>query len=180
MLKIRRDQKGISTIELIPILLLFAMLFNFSLGFFGVIHSGILNSIAARNYAFETFRNRPTLTYLRDIPRSGGSSLAPNEQDARYTKDNFRFHGIISEGHGSNKEDWIVTTRALKFTDLKEGTLSTTTAADHNLVRTVADNGKASDVFSGRAPDDGKNGISPVWLKTLYGMCLTAACKPSN
>lgn len=179
MLKPMRNQKGISTIEMIPVLLLFALLFNFSLGFFGVIHSGILNSIAARNYAFETFRNRQNLTYLRDIPRSG-SSLDSSEQNARYTKDNFRFHGIISEGHGSNKEDWIVTARVLKFTDLKNGTETTTTASDHNLVRSVADNGKASDVFTGRAPDDGKNGISPVWLKTLYGMCLNSTCKTAK
>lgn len=179
MLSLRGNQKGISTIELIPVLLLFALLFNFSLGFFGVIHSGILNSIAARNYAFETFRNRANVTYLRDIPASG-SSLTSDAQDARYTKDNFRFHGIISEGHGSNKETWIVTARALKFTDLKNGTESTTTASDHNQVRAVADNGKASDVFTGRTPEDGKAGISPVWLKTLYGMCLTSTCKPSN
>lgn len=170
-----RSQKGISTIELIPVLLLFAMLFNFSLGFFGVIHSGILNSIAARNYAFETFRNRANLTYLRDI-----SPLQPDIAEARYTKKNFRFHAIISESHGTVKDDWIVTRRPLKFTEITAGSQTTTTVDDHNIVRQIADNGKASDVFTGKGPDDSKNGISPVWLKTIYGICLTSTCKPSN
>ena len=173
-----RNQKGLSSVEMIPILLLFALMFNFSLGFFGVIHSGILNSIAARNYTFETFRNRPVLTYLRDIPRNAGTSLGADEQESRYTKVNYRFHGIISEGHGSNSEDWIVTRRPIKFTEVNSGVLPVGVASDHTqLVRQISDPGKVSTVFTGKTPDEGRSGVSPVWVQTLYGICLSSACK---
>lgn len=166
-------QKGISTIEMLPLLLLFAMLFNFSLGFFGVIHSGILNSIAARNYAFETFRNRANLNYLRDI-NATSESVRSN-----YTRVNFRFHGIITEG--INLEDpnsWPVTRRPLKFTDVKTGVEEPVgSASDHKaLVRQVADTGKVSDVFTGRTPGDGRSGVSPIWIQILYGICLNSKC----
>lgn len=166
----RLGQKGISNVELIPVLLVFALLFNFALGFFGVIHSGILNSIAARNYAFETFRNRANLTYLRDIP---GVSMG-----SRYTKDYFRFHGIITEGRSSDAEtEWVVTRRPIRFTDVNSGIEEQGEINDHRqLVRQIADTGKASDIFSGRTPEEGRSGVSPVWLQTLYGICLNSKC----
>lgn len=167
-----QSERGISTIELIPVLLVFALLFNFSLGFFGVIHSGIMNSIAARNYAFETFRNRPNLVYFRD-------SASSDFMKAIYSKDNYRFHGVLSET--ASVDDWIVTTRPIKFTDLKEGVDATGDQNAHNqLVRQITDPGKVSDIFTGRTPDDGNSGVSPVWIQTLYGMCLTADCKKAN
>lgn len=170
--KSKLSQKGISTIELIPVLLLFAMLFNFTLGFFGVIHSGILNSIAARNYAFETFRNRANLYYLRDI-NPNSATLNSN-----YTKVNFRFHGIITEGRGQEVQSyWPVTRRPIKFTDIHEGVEPVGNSNDHKtLVRQVADTGKVSDIFTGKKPDDGKSGVSPVWIQVLYGICMNAKC----
>lgn len=167
-----RSEKGISTIELIPVLLLFAMMFNFTLGFFGVIHSGILNSIAARNYAFETFRNRANLTYIRDIDPTADTMRA------NYTKVQYRFHGIIIEGRGEELQDkWPVTLRPIKFTDLNTGAEAVGNASDHKqLVRQVADDGKASDVFTGRTPDEGRSGVSPVWIQVLYGICLNSKC----
>ena len=167
------NQSGISTIEAVPVLLLFALLFNFSLGFFGVIHSGILNSIAARNYAFETFRNRSNLTYLRD------EDSTPGEQENRYTKIGYRFHGVISEGHAIDTNYWPVTRRPIKFTEAQTGKIDPVgVESDHNqLVRQVADNGKASDVFSGRTPEDGRSGVSPVWVQVLYGICLNKSCR---
>ena len=171
------NQKGISSVEMIPILLLFALMFNFSLGFFGVVHSGILNSIAARNYTFETFRNRPNLTYLRDIA-SSGTSLGAEVQESRYTKNNYRFHGIIAEGHGSNDSDWIVTRRPIKFTETNAGMTMIGQANDHSqLVRQITDPGKVSAVFTGKTPDEGRSGVSPVWIQTLYGICLNSTCK---
>lgn len=167
-----QNEKGIATIELIPVILLFAMLFNFTLGFFGVIHSGILNSIAARNYTFETFRNRANLYYLRDI------DPAPGIRDSNYTKVNYRFHGIITEGRGEERQNyWPVTRRPIRFTDIKNGVEEVGTSADHrDLVRQIADNGKVSDVFTGRTPDEGRSGVSPVWIQVLYGICITAKC----
>ena len=169
-----QNQKGISTVELIPVLLLFALMFNYGLGFFGVIHSGILNSIAARNYAFETFRNRPNLNYLRDSADMAQDSTAIQAQ--RYGLVQFRFHGIISET--SPNDTWHVTRRPLKFTEAQQGQINNVgTNADHNqLVRQIADNGDAKTVFVNESPDEGKSGVSPVWIQVLYGICLNAQC----
>lgn len=172
----RRDQDGMASLEMVPILLLFAMLFNFTLGFFGVIHTGILNSIAARNYAYETFRNRTNLTYLRDIV----DRSAAEEVEARYTKVGFRFHGIISENNRGS-QDWIATQRTIRFTDA--GGLDETLGdkGDHTtLVRSIQSVGKVSDTFSGMTAEEGKSGVNPVWLQTLYGICLNSKCGPAN
>lgn len=172
--RMKKDERGIATVELVPLLVLFVMLLNFTIGFFGIIHSGILNSIAARNYMFETLRNRTNLNYLRDIP--DGLSLRSN-----YTKFNHRFHGIISEYSGDL--DWVATRRPLKFTETEELTkLSSNgqgTKSEHEtLVRQIQGTGKVSDIFHGNGPDEGQNGINPVWVQTLYGICLNAKCGP--
>ncbi|MEZ0393094.1 MAG: hypothetical protein ACAH59_12810, partial [Pseudobdellovibrionaceae bacterium] len=83
------NSRGNAMIEIVPILAIFILILNFSLGFFGLIHSGIMNSIAARNYAFETFRNRADLRYLRDA--------ASSDTEFTYTKSQVRFHAIKSE-----------------------------------------------------------------------------------
>lgn len=171
-----KKQKGMASIEMVPILLLFAMLFNFTLGFFGVIHTGILNSISARNYAFETFRNRTNLTYLRD----SDTRTATEEIDARYTKVGYRFHGIISETN--NATDWIATQRPIRFTDTNVGLDEPLgDANDHRtLVRNIQSTGKVSDTFTGKTEEEGKSGVNPVWLQTLYGICMNSRCGPSN
>ena len=102
--KALRNQKGTAMVEVVPLLVIFVLLINFSLGFFGVIHAGILNSIAARNYAFETFRNRAVLNYLRDIADS---------DDVTYRREGFRFHGIKIEGTRSGLDIGIAQFRSL-------------------------------------------------------------------
>lgn len=172
----RRSQEGMASVEIVPILLLFAMLFNFTLGFFGVVHAGILNSIAARNYAFETFRNRTNLTYLRDVDLRP----ATEEIQARYTKVGFRFHGIISENNRGS-QDWIATQRPIRFTDAGGMDEALGDKGDHTtLVRSIQSVGKVSDTFTGMTAEEGKSGVNPVWLQTLYGICLNSTCGPMN
>lgn len=170
---LRRTERGSSSIELIPLLLLFALLVNYMLGFFGVIHTGILNSIASRNYAFETFRNRSNLTYLRDIY----TGPIQREIESKYTKSYRRYHGITSE-FNSNNQQWVATKRPIRFTDLEMTNPGKATQAEHNtLVRTIQSQKKVSDIFTGQDPDDAKSGIDPVWIQTLYGICLNAECR---
>ena len=51
-----KNDHGMAVLEMIPIMIIVVLLLSFSFGFFGLIHTGILNSIGARNYAFETFK----------------------------------------------------------------------------------------------------------------------------
>lgn len=174
---ILKSEDGMASIEIVPILLLFALLFNFTLGFFGVIHAGILNNIAARNYAFETFRNRPNLTYLRDV-QPQGRTLA-KEIESRYTRTGFRFHGIVSEVNPGLQ--WVATRRPIKFTDVQAGGVAETQGVSDEhmtLVRNIQSNGKVSDTFTGKTPDEGRSGVNPVWLQQLYGICLSSGCTP--
>lgn len=165
MLKIKRGkQKGISSIEIIPVLLVFALLINFSLGFFGVIHSGILNSIAARNYAFETFRNRSNLNRFRD-DLSGTENITFNHI-------NYRFHGIIAEKAPPSSTEFYATARAIRFTDENTFVADETQFQDHSPVVQIRDPGAASDVYTGT---DG--GLNTVWLRTTYGICLNVKCE---
>lgn len=172
-----KSQKGLSTIEMIPLLLIFALLFNFTLGFFGVIHTGVLQSIAARNYAFETFRNRADLTYLRD---TAGTALRVVQWNSTFKKEGFRIHGVESEG-SDGEGNFYVARRPIKFASVKDGLGNQGSDDEHRQpVRSIAEDQKASEVFSGKTPEDGKSGLDPVWIQVLYGICMNAKCKAMN
>lgn len=162
-----KNQSGMAAIEIIPVLVLFVLLINFTLGFFGVIHSGILNSIAARNYAFETFRNRTNLNYLRD----------EQSEPVTYIKARYRFHSVIGE-QATNSNSWVATIRDIKFTNINTGSADQASTSDHNTdIRNMNDESKkTSEVFTGETKDDPKSGMSRVWVMTTYGICLTSKC----
>lgn len=161
-----QNQNGMAVFEIVPILVIFILLLNFSLGFFGAIHSGIVSSIAARNYAFETFRNRANLNYLRDVEDDGiGASAAV---DFYYLKEGFRFHGVVSEQR-PDENAWFATKRPIKFTE--NGSISTSgESATHNRkVAQIASNQRASDFIE-------QDEFSKIWVRTLYGICLNMKC----
>jgi len=146
-------------IEIVPILAIFILLVNFSLGFFGLIHSGILNSIAARNYSFETFRNRSDLSYLRDTPESDASFT--------YTVTQMRFHTVISEVVSST-DKFVATKRPIKFSDIRE-VAEAKGASEHDRIKGIAEGRRASETGA-------DEGVNPGWVRTAYGICLTASC----
>lgn len=152
-----RNQKGLATVETLAILLVFVILLSYSLGVFGVIHTGILNSIAARTYAFETFRNRANLTYFRDIP-------TPALLHFR----NFgnRIHGVKNE-RDNTSSGFRSTERPLRVGF--GGIPSDSSRSNPNLHNTSlfqqVNDGVTTQV-----------GVSPVWIMTQYGICLDAWC----
>lgn len=154
-----KNKRGNAIVEVVPILAVFVLLLNFSLGFFGLIHSGILNSIAARNYAFETFRNRTSLNYLRDT--------IGTQKDVNYMKVGMRYHGSINEN--ARSEAWIVTQRPIKFTEL---------SGDFDILGTSEHDTKIKAIEEGvKTSDKGiEEGVNPAWVRTIYGICLNAAC----
>lgn len=156
-----KNRRGNAIVEIVPILAIFILIINFSLGFFGLIHSGILNSIGARNYAFETFRNRANLTYLRDVSDSDSSFT--------YTKSQQRFHVIKNETAPVSGERFYATRRPIKFSDIQEVA---------NEKGTIADREKDKGIIEGRRVSDVgiEEGVNPVWVRSAYGMCLVAQC----
>lgn len=156
-----QNQRGNAMIEIIPVLMIFILIVNFSLGFFGLIHSGIMNSIGARNYAFETFRNRANLTYLRDTQGSDSTFT--------YTKAQQRFHVIKSETSPVAGDKFYATRRPIQFSEIR---------AVANIKGSVSEHEKGKSIREGtRASEAGvEEGVNPVWVRSNYGICLVAAC----
>lgn len=161
MLKQRRstikNEKGMAVFEMIPIIIVVILMVNFSLGFFGAIHTGIINSIAARNYTFETFRNRANLNYFKNTD--------PAAIDTHYLAKGMRLHGTTTEKSTQSK-DWVATSRTIDFLDLERRAADITGAdkTTHTKVREVPEGRNAT------------VGVNPIWIKTAYGICITAAC----
>lgn len=152
-----KNEKGMAVFEMIPIIVVIVLFVNFSIGFFGAIHTGILNSIAARNYAFETFRNRSNLVYFRNVAGA---------RQVNYADVQFRTHAVASEKK-SGTDNWYATTRVIDFMNFQKRAADQvgTSAGEHNK--------------SVRELKDSRNetvGVNPIWIRSVYGMCLTALC----
>ena len=151
--------------ETIPLLVLFLVLLGYSFGSFGIIHTGILNSIAARTYAFETFRGRTNVTYFRDFIRPGGGYAANH-----YIRRGNRIHGIKHElrnGDADGGFGFRSTERPVRMgLGALPGDASRMSASIHN-----------DKVFTEvREQVSTSVGVSPAWVMTQYGICLNAAC----
>lgn len=155
---ILKNEKGMAIFEMIPILIVIVLFVNFSLGFFGAIHTGILNSIASRNYAFETFRNKSNLVYFR------------NQTDVHYDTVGARVHGTVGEKSiVTNSDDWIASTRTIDF-------LNFDNRAAEVRGNDKGQHGRLRDVPNGRISESIHQGVNPIWIKTMYGICLNATC----
>lgn len=136
-----KDSSGFAMLETLALMIVFIVLTGYMLGFFGVVHSGIKNSIAARNLAFESFRNRSDLRLWRD-----------NRSDKSYYAD-YRWHAITSENRPPNDNAPYSTGRRINY--LGKGN-------NHDV--------------SGELTSFEIQKADTVWVKTAYGICLTAKC----
>lgn len=151
-----------ATIETIPLIIVFVVLLCYEFGVFGVIHTGIMQSMSARAYAFETFRNRANVTYFRDTSGRGFRE---------FKNVGNRTHGIASEARtDADTTDGIAAERPLR--------VGIPMAADEASRRDLERHNTKS--FNEPGLQSGKRNerieISPVWIKVQYGMCLNARC----
>lgn len=175
--KSKKSEEGMAILESIPVLFMIVLVFNFSLGFFGAVHSGILNSIASYNYSLETFRFKSNLVYFRP---GGGTT--------NYAGALSRVHGTIQDGSedsGDNKADdgkWPATMRAITF-NFKQGTAGRDLAGalDNESGREYKKNPDKTNIWSvisTSTPSAGETVQTPrIWVKTVYGICLNADCE---
>ncbi len=152
-LKHLNNEKGMATIEALPLLVIFLVFISYGMGLFGVIHTSILYSISARTYAFETFRNRTNLTYFRENPRSGSKT-------SQYKNVGMRFHIIQSDK--PTQEEMQATVRPISIGRASASTNSNDT--DHNIK-----------IFAMQTRNQSV-GVSPAWVMVGYGLCLNANC----
>lgn len=154
------NNKGNAVIEVIPVIILLTILLRYTFGFFGIIHTGTLNSIAARNYAFETFRHRTMLNYFRAKETNG----IPQD----LLKGN-RYHGIYSEKRIADKSgpyQWA-TTRSITY--------SSNDVAEVKGTENYHNEKIMNDIRPG-VKYDKDDGVDPVWIRTRYGICLNSGC----
>lgn len=149
------NQKGLATVEAIPLLIIFVLLTGFSLGMWGAVHSAILQSIAARTYAFETFRNRTNLTVFRENPINGQDVLS-------YANKGVRYHSVKSEQAQDSREGFFATARDLAI-GYPSPSVQTLETVHMNKIYNIQ-------------PRNQNVEVGPIWIMVGYGMCLDAQC----
>ena len=161
-----QNEKGMAALEIIPVVLIVVLLLSFSFGFFGVIHTGILNSMAARNYAFETFNHRSDLRYRRSTV-GPSSDISKIEKDYYY-KDGFRIHAIVSDRRPKGQDTAIATSREIAFGwEIGKPDTIDNPGFHNKAVLEIKDDGTRYTTTAGS---------NPVWIQTSYGICLTQKC----
>ncbi len=167
-----KNQRGLAMLEALPIIWVMFILLGATLGSWGIAHTAILNSIAARNYTFFLFNNRSDLSYLRDFARQEYSILSDDVRDQYYRED---YNGSNFSGHGkrfsyiaseANPDDPLTATlrrvdfRSVSYADRSEflsdpeHTYKIEEIEDRNINQKVG----------------------PAWIMVGYGICLSAKC----
>ncbi len=162
-----KNNSGSAMVETLPLLVIFVVLLGFGLGFFGIVHTAIMNSMASRTYAFETFRNRSDLTIFRDSDTNVNN-------DPQFSQVHARFHAVNDEHiNPATQTGLYATARQLTFAPSTappkaqgsgSGGSSSSPILAHN-----------SGIF-GIAPRNQSLGVSPAWVMVGYGICLDANC----
>lgn len=150
---ILKDQKGLATIETVPLLVLFFFLMSYGLGLFGFVHSATLSSIAARSYAYETFRHRANVNYFRD---DAGITVS-------IARKGYRLHAIRNYNLGSGTE-FIPNTAPIAFAigqPEPENNPETHNTRVFNLNEGVRNRNVS---------------VSPGWIMMAQGICLSSQC----
>ncbi|MDZ4662800.1 MAG: hypothetical protein SGJ18_14400 [Pseudomonadota bacterium] len=154
--RILKSEEGMATIEAIPLLIIFVMFVAYGVGAFGIIHTGILHSIAARTYAFETFRHRTNLVYFRDQ----SSATGPRGE---YYLGGTRIHGIQSEVADDSGEYILASERSISKGPME-------------LNVENREEGFHSSMSSSTGPQRIGRGVHPAWIRVQYGICLNTQC----
>lgn len=150
------SHKGMATIETVALLPIFVVILSYQLGLFGAIHSGILNSIAARTFTFETFRNRADLTYYRE-------NLVSSSGAEHYEKSEIRWHSVVTENIGGSVLFKASARPVSTFSIGSQSIQNLGTASQHNNIYTLHSRNR-------------KIEVNPIWVMVGYGMCLNVQC----
>lgn len=150
-----KNEKGSAIVETLPLLIIFMTILGNMWGFFMATHSGILSSIAARTYAFETFRNRSDLTYFRDQATDSGAPY-DDDRSINYAKVGSRIHSIIRPG--GEEKFYPLSINYNQFSP-SQAKASASTKDQHNGVK----------IFSDERTGDG---VKEIWIRSTYGICL--------
>ena len=174
ILKRKKNKKGIAVIEFLFCFFVFVFMLAVLYGAWGVIHSSILNSIAARTYAFSIIRNRSNVRFVKD----NASALIG------YFNRETRFFGVTTYQPGSKNPDWIAPSVSIDF-------IPGESDARENAGRLGFIGMEAKGRSEERSEWKSRGGLgelqlpatptrnlrtTQVYLKQGYGICLSADC----
>ena len=160
----QRNEKGMALLETLPLLVIFSMLISYTWGFFAAIHTGILLSIAARTYAFETFSNRSDLMYFRTLQMENEITLPTRGH--RFDESLVRVHAI--KEFGTDGEFWNPT--AVSIFQLNP---TQEVKAYRGSYEKFFSSQTYGDAYSdGNIDTDDQYAVNPIWLRIAYGMCI--------
>ena len=148
-----KDTRGVAVAEMLPLLVVFVMLFGLTFGFWSTIHSGTLSSIGARHYAFEVLNNRTHFIYHRD---EGAYAGPGNGADSYYEEHNFRFFAVVKKQIGGSPKQKVLERKLSLFTK--------------------PDSSGGSNKMWINAVSRNQNTANPIWIKAGYGICINAEC----
>ena len=178
-----KNNRGLAMLEALPIIMLMFVLMGATLGSWGIVHTAILNSIAARNFTFFYFNNRSDLSYLRDFAGPDGYGLFDNITDKYFRKDGQgtndgmgkRFFYIWAENTPEDAQGVMpATLRRVDFRNLRTASDDESNILSDGAHSTV-DNinpGEATKMEAGKAEGEKRK----AWIMVGYGICLDANC----
>lgn len=148
------DEKGIALVETLPLLFIFLLLLGYGMGFFGIVHTSTLNTIAARTYAFETFRNKSNLEYFRDRRHN-------------FTELGARYHSIATELSVEDRslDEFVATSRPISIGVEPSSQARGDVDMHNSRIFEIQDGVRNRGVST-----------SPVWIMSGYGMCIDFRC----
>ena len=149
-----KNKRGMAVIESVMMIIIFLTLFWYTIGFWGIVHTATIHSMASRTYAFEILRHRSALWYFR------GNSVTPLKYHA-YTS---RVHGTNSDASSASDKRQYATERRISMFNNNEP--EGRSANEHEKAFESVKSGTRNTSVS----------LDPVWIKVQYGLCLTAAC----
>lgn len=183
---VQKNNKGMAILEMIPIIVIVMLLLNFSIGFFGAIHTGILQSISARNYAFETFRHQPNLYYLRQPSTDPAALLeefsAGNKGVAFESSLGNRVHGTTGKFSTSADPERIASARNISFfkdLSLINITMNPEAASGENSTTVHNENGNKNILSTNNNygnQNESVQSITSIWVRPQYGICFDSRC----
>ena len=173
---------GIAMVEILPLLVVFVTFFGLAMGLWGAVHSGTLQSIAARHYAFEVINNRTHIEYHRDWnkdsdPGSGNMFGSSASSEPYHRPLGMRSFAVVTTQPG-NKPEELVENRGLNFfSDIDRkydqkpgGILSSPETDSANNYSSRSGFLEEKELFI-QTPK-----INPIWLINGYGICMNCCC----
>jgi hypothetical protein len=152
------NERGLATIEVVPLIVVFLVLISYGMGAWGIVHAATLHSIGARTYAFETFRSRTNLEYYRE----DGSAITGDVHGLK--KLGFRYHSIRNPT-GADL-DFTAPVRRVAFITPNPEVDGGNNPTTHNQ--------KIFDLTAAGRNTDTR--VTPAWIMVAYGICLNSTC----